>query len=266
MSCSVSIHAPTRGATDENAVIGKKTGVSIHAPTRGATSCMFIQVNYFGFQSTHPHGVRPCSRIPVLCIGCFNPRTHTGCDDYLKAICKWAIKFQSTHPHGVRPPLYFSIIQAVVFQSTHPHGVRLRGIILIYPSGCFNPRTHTGCDCLEDYGANVIDRFQSTHPHGVRHRYILKDAGWDKFQSTHPHGVRRSYAPFTNSNLLVSIHAPTRGATYGKLSDVLTAIKFQSTHPHGVRPISFIRMLRKHGCFNPRTHTGCDLLHRQDDG
>ena len=33
----VSIHAPTRGATDENGSIEAIQDVSIHAPTRGAT-------------------------------------------------------------------------------------------------------------------------------------------------------------------------------------------------------------------------------------
>ena len=34
---------------------------------------------------------------------------------------------------------------------------------------------------------------------------------------------------------------------------------FQSTHPHGVRPLCLLRMMRATS-FNPRTHTGCDLL------
>ena len=78
------------------------------------------------FQSTHPHGVRllgPYLDYPF--VACFNPRTHTGCDNgiplrfqmfyvsihaptrgatvgnrYLFPFCR--AKFQSTHPHGVR--------------------------------------------------------------------------------------------------------------------------------------------------------------------
>ena len=34
---TVSIHAPTRGATDVEVISGDGIGVSIHAPTRGAT-------------------------------------------------------------------------------------------------------------------------------------------------------------------------------------------------------------------------------------
>ena len=57
------------------------------------------------------------------------------------------------------------------------------------------------------------------------------------FQSTHPHGVRRYYLIGIYSVIDVSIHAPTRGAT---------AIKLDSFH--------------NSQCFNPRTHTGCDLF------
>ena len=84
-SCNsqVSIHAPTRGATKLESMkennntprfnprthtgcdltISKafmRIAVSIHAPTRGATHLFFFcQSNQSGFQSTHPHGVRP---------------------------------------------------------------------------------------------------------------------------------------------------------------------------------------------------------------
>ena len=80
LSCSVSIHAPTRGATSRWAststahtcfnprthegcdirqlseVYNKR--VSIHAPTRGATSGLIRNPSRASFQSTHPRGVR----------------------------------------------------------------------------------------------------------------------------------------------------------------------------------------------------------------
>ena len=56
------------------------------------------------------------------------------------------------------------------------------------------------------------------------------------FQSTHPHGVRPAQANLYQSQTHVSIHAPTRGATYC---------------PRLWRLLPF--------CFNPRTHTGCDI-------
>ena len=97
LSIQVSIHAPTRGATlhcmlsvfkkrgfnprshtgsDKGEYLGSYAcrshtgsdkriskwrgvrGVSIHAPTRGATRLVFLQVAYYQFQSTLPHGER----------------------------------------------------------------------------------------------------------------------------------------------------------------------------------------------------------------
>ena len=55
---------------------------------------------------------------------------------------------------------------------------------------------------------------------------------------------------------MVSIHAPTRGATLLSIEQSFP-FAFQSTHPHGVR-----RLFSSHAAgdsgFNPRTHTGCD--------
>ena len=146
--------------------------------------------------------------------------------------------------------------------------------------------------------------FQSTHPHGVRHAIRITEADFlELFQSTHPHGVRRvvfspraAYLvvsihaptrgatkdfPSTSNQYSVSIHAPTRGATAGggdstdirgvsihaptrgattfNPVDERRSFLFQSTHPHGVRHI-LPKVLIQLISFNPRTHTGCDML------
>ena len=101
-----------------------------------------------------------------------------------------------------------------------------------------------------------------------------------QFQSTHPHGVRPVALYPGNFPTSVSIHAPTRGAT-GLVEKIIEAYEFQSTHPHGVRQSwygsgSFNGDVSIHAptrgatlmmlliifvlCFNPRTHTGCDLI------
>ena len=54
----VSIHAPTRGATNDNVKPVKETRVSIHAPTRGATLLNFFSFCLLSFQSTHLREVR----------------------------------------------------------------------------------------------------------------------------------------------------------------------------------------------------------------
>ena len=99
--------------------------VSIHAPTRGATAPYSRVGLDYKFQSTHPHGVRhelhaltfyahavsihAPTRGATRTIGanfcrgsCFNPRTHTGCDTHVKHVGLMRCRFQSTHPHGVR--------------------------------------------------------------------------------------------------------------------------------------------------------------------
>ena len=120
---SVSIHAPTWGATPKNGEWCLLRAVSIHAPTWGATKSALFLSEVNGFQSTHPRGVRP-----MLAAEIAKHRT-----------------FQSTHPRGVRPgangaarpwvvsihaPTWgattslTSVSSTVVFQSTHPRGVR----------------------------------------------------------------------------------------------------------------------------------------------
>ena len=54
----ISIHAPTRGATEEHGVMFISIKISIHAPTRGATLHCYINAHKNLFQSTLPRGER----------------------------------------------------------------------------------------------------------------------------------------------------------------------------------------------------------------
>ena len=122
--------------------------------------------------------------------------------------------FQSTHPHGVR--LRCPLIptrSGYLFQSTHPHGVRRYRKMRPRIAWCFNPRTHTGCDLTRNQ--------KCTHLLGFNPR---THTGCD-------YPVRSVHL----DALLVSIHAPTRGATEAHIT-AIAGIAFQSTHPHGVRP------------------------------
>ena len=123
---------------------------------------------------------------------CFNPRTHTGCDNKVQNEVKKASEFQSTHPHGVR--------------RVNDTFCAYKEIVSIHAP----TRGATGASCL-----NLAKRltFQSTHPHGVRHYSIWRYTSWLEFQSTHPHGVRLSSLKEKIEEVRVSIHAPTRGAT-----------------------------------------------------
>src|SRR3970040_1169583 len=95
----VSIHAPTRGATQTEIVNADLTDVSIHAPTRGATQ--FVQP-----------GHRTAMR--------FNPRAHAGRDLKLRTSCTGRGMFQSTRPRGARRRCARCSCARVMFQSTRP--------------------------------------------------------------------------------------------------------------------------------------------------
>ena len=109
---SVSIHAPTRGATKQF----EGTSKTIHCfNPRTHTGCdlmrlatamgekVFQSTHPHGvrlsglkgaivrtqFQSTHPHGVRQHRLRPFSGRVCFNPRTHTGCDSFV-SLCQAA--------------------------------------------------------------------------------------------------------------------------------------------------------------------------------
>ena len=191
-SISVSIHAPTRGATGTYIVSYKVSCVSIHAPTRGATiTSVNTYARTFWFQSTHPRGVRPL----------------------LVVLPGYLTRFQSTHPRGVR------LSRCTVKQSL--------GI-------SFNPRTHEGCDFVKLLAQCVPRCFNPRTHEGCDHGWHHRRRFYNLFQSTHPRGVRRLAQSFRLAQHAVSIHAPTRGATWRKVFGLLN-MQFQSTHPRGVR-------------------------------
>ena len=99
----ISIHAPTRGATDACVVITGVGSISIHAPTRGATDYVAATEEDMEFQSTLPREERQNreaykngkvqfqSTLPreerrkllvIICSGIqyFNPRSHERSD------------------------------------------------------------------------------------------------------------------------------------------------------------------------------------------
>ena len=122
----VSIHAPTRGATEDFICARSFGQVSIHAPTRGAThQCKDAGEDSQKFQSTHPHGVRP-----------LHP---------CKAV---AIRYVSIHAPTRGATANRALIDFVNKVSIHAptRGATLAHFRMAFAPSCFNPRTHTGCD------------------------------------------------------------------------------------------------------------------------
>ena len=78
---SISIHAPTRGATIAGRELWQELEISIHAPTRGATFWgARIRSRCSIFQSTLPQGERHGKTIRTVGAIYFNPRSHKGSD------------------------------------------------------------------------------------------------------------------------------------------------------------------------------------------
>ena len=213
----------------------RAASISIHAPTWGATQDKPCDTSHDRFQSTHPRGVRliwytKCFIAPSY----FNPRTHVGCDAQREADARKSLisihaptwgatlvkRKKSVKPCiSIHAPTWgatnFDKINQKIckFQSTHPRGVRPPFFNYFVNSLHFNPRTHVGCDLWVFHLQKTSIEFQSTHPRGVR-LPISRDlicrmnfnprthVGCDPeqvnteippkgFQSTHPRGVRR---------------------------------------------------------------------------
>ena len=169
--------------------------VSIHAPTRGAT-------------------LSPPNCFSVL--RCFNPRAHAGRDE----------------PASAGPPRRSCF-------NPRAHAGRDQGSGSTSSCcGCFNPRAHAGRDIEADFRGFIAYLFQSTRPRGARRgREYVAARTW-LFQSTRPRGARRVGSARTAPMRVVSIHAPTRGATCNPIFAMTVLISF-----------------------NPRAHAGRDVRH-----
>ena len=145
-----------------------------------------------------------------------------------------------------------------MFQSTHPHGVRQEGDneqIFQYQVSIHAPtRGATKIKIKILLHASV-----SIHAPTRGATHLANSPARNTGVSIHAptRGATRTRIVISGSEA-VSIHAPTRGATSDDEGEVRGS-KFQSTHPHGVRRDD--RTLAKQNrSFNPRTHTGCDLV------
>jgi len=190
--------------------------------------------------------------------------------------------FQSTRPRGARPVQgaktyehqavsihapargatkdWPDLFRQILFQSTRPRGARL--------SRGQKPMN--------------IKQFQSTRPRGARRPCGRFGGLCMLFQSTRPRGARLGTGVGRYSVILVSIHAPARGATTHKSHPTLNKsgfnpraragrdfirefmgrddALFQSTRPRGARRSRLILIGIRH-CFNPRARAGRDVQH-----
>ena len=120
---------------------------------------------------------------------------------------------------------------------------------------CFNPRAHEGRDkapldctrCQECFNPRAHEgRDFAALPS------ILKAASFNP----RAHEGRDIHNRQIRLRTIVSIHAPTRGATYGVVR-LAPGRKFQSTRPRGAR-LRRLHDHRRRNSFNPRAHEGRD--------
>ena len=121
----ISIHAPTRGATEIHLFYSKPTNrISIHAPTRGATKC--------------GRGNRKSCKISI--------HAPTRGATLHVAFCYNYITFQSTLPREERQLIIVRFKMRKVFQSTLPREERHPTPHSLTGMYYFNPRSHERSD------------------------------------------------------------------------------------------------------------------------
>ena len=139
-----------------------------------------------------------------------------------------------------------------------PHGERR----CIFKFGAklqsFNPRSHMGSDLFMFPVDNFIRLFQSTLPHGERLKKVNRHEGRHLVSIHAPTWGATFIFPAVREDSGVSIHAPTWGATAYSLL-YLACERFQSTLPHGERPSCTI-VIKSPLRFNPRSHMGSDPI------
>ena len=129
---NISIHAPTRGATEFVTPDRIHFSISIHAPTRGATNTDRPAFLRMIFQSTLPRGERPLrknglSQSPIISIHA-PTRGATLQDFYSFQILPISIHA----PTRGATQIGKNIINAIKFQSTLPRGERQQILLISF--------------------------------------------------------------------------------------------------------------------------------------
>ena len=146
------------------------------------------------FQSTRPRGARRMFHVPVVKHG----------------------EFQSTRPRGARRKLFYPEPSLKEFQSTRPRGARPCRIYGRTDTRNFNPRALVGRDAMRR-ASSRRSRFQSTRPRGARHHFARHIRARRDFNPRALVGRDSASCMFISFCSLISIHAPSWGATRNKL-------------------------------------------------
>ncbi len=148
----ISIHTPTKGATEVQRLGVQHLRNSIHTPTKGATRAHWINL----FLHTY-----------------FNPHSHEGSDASSSVIVCTPFSFQSTLPRRERRRMYDIILLSREFQSTLPRRERHKLYAFSFIEYLFQstlPRRERHFYYIVSDDLNI---FQSTLPRRERHFVVL---------------------------------------------------------------------------------------------
>ena len=113
-----------RGERQSTASASSDTSISIHAPTRGATNLLQLLVIFVRFQSTLPRGERHILSVSNFSHINFNPRSHEGSDVAVLRLCCAVCHISIHAPTRGATPISASSLFIRQFQSTLPRGER----------------------------------------------------------------------------------------------------------------------------------------------
>ena len=122
-------------------------------------------------------------------------------------------QFQSTLPRGERQYHDLRGIRDYQFQSTLPRGERLEDYLLSLRQTWISIHAPArGATGVSKIRFRYPERFQSTLPRGERHILVSEELGTDNFNPRSREGSDDEVL-IQRHDLLISIHAPARGAT-----------------------------------------------------
>ena len=226
----VSIHAPTRGATNCRCWGEQVTRFQFTRPRGARLSFINIPLIPGGFQFTRPRGARPKNAISKTAKQVSIHAPTRGATTWSDGISVPVPEFQFTRPRGARPGEADAVRDGAV--SIH---APTRGATHKLPElprlARFNSRAHAGrdSDCLQEFLSDLVSIHAPTRGATSSQLRMTRSASFNSrahagrdqikmllseadrlFQFTRPRGARRRIRGAGESVQSVSIHAPTR--------------------------------------------------------
>ncbi len=180
---SVSIHAPTGGATStpppsrgrqscfnprphgggdsDRRAMGRALGGFNPRPHGGGDlSPLSATTRSTSFQSTPPRGGRPGCSDRRLGPWCFNPRPHGGGDVFSPGTLHAQISFQSTPPRGGRPATVYNSASTAEVSIHAPTGGATAGILTLGPRNSHKQLSANLSEIYEPASRAMLHRFR----------------------------------------------------------------------------------------------------------